>query len=189
MLDEFQEQSVDLLLRKGVYPYDYMDSLDHFNEPNLPPQTSFNNKLKDTECTDSDYQHAHNVWNSFHCKTFQDYHDLYLKSKHYLILYFGDVKTRFNFIHFLICNINTFLLLCSGCTFARGYLWIVSEYVSKELWFGPSSFCFRASTQLVCYAQINRCKSHSDAWSSNVQDDRWWTERWNMYDQQEICQS
>ena len=117
LLEEFQEQPSDLILRKGVYPYDYMDSMDRFNETNLPTQTSFNNKLKDTECTDADYQHAHNVWKSFHCKTFQDYHDLYLKSMHFFFLSLRQYN-----ICFIYYGNQVSFVLCSGCPIARRYL-------------------------------------------------------------------
>ena len=35
------EGDTDLLVRKGVYPYDYMDSFDKFNETELPPINEF----------------------------------------------------------------------------------------------------------------------------------------------------
>ena len=47
---------LDLLLRKGVYPYDYMDSFDKFDEEELPPKDEFYSKLKDEEITDEDLQ-------------------------------------------------------------------------------------------------------------------------------------
>ena len=34
-----------LLLRKGVYPYEYMDSWERFNETSLPPKESFYSEL------------------------------------------------------------------------------------------------------------------------------------------------
>ena len=45
----------DLIRRKGVYPYDYMDSVDRFDETELPPQGAFYNKLSGNSCSDSDY--------------------------------------------------------------------------------------------------------------------------------------
>lgn len=69
-----------LLLRKGVYPYTYFDSMDRFKETQLPPREAFYNDLKEEECSEEDYIHAQNVWTLFHMKTLQDYHDLYLKS-------------------------------------------------------------------------------------------------------------
>ena len=55
-----------LLLRKGVYPYDYMDGVERFEEPILPPKESFYNILNDEHISDEDYAHAIIVFNSFH---------------------------------------------------------------------------------------------------------------------------
>ena len=72
--------NTSLLTRKGVYPYDYVSSLNKLSETQLPPKEEFYSKLNDEHITDEDYQHAINVWNTFGCKTLRDYHDLYLKS-------------------------------------------------------------------------------------------------------------
>ena len=50
-----------LLLRKGVYPYEYMDSWERFNETSLPPKESFYSKLNKEDTTDKDYAHAQKV--------------------------------------------------------------------------------------------------------------------------------
>ena len=64
---------VDVLLRKGFYPYEYIDSLDKFNETQLPPTDKFYSKLTDEKIKDTDYTHAQQVWNEFNCKTLGDY--------------------------------------------------------------------------------------------------------------------
>ena len=43
-----------LLLRKGVYPYEYMDSWERFNETELPPKESFYSKLNLEDITGED---------------------------------------------------------------------------------------------------------------------------------------
>ena len=68
-----------LLLRKGVYPYEYMDSLARFQETELPPIAAFASKLSDTTCSQEDYAHALKVWKAFDLQTLGQYHDLYLK--------------------------------------------------------------------------------------------------------------
>ena len=70
--------ALDLLTRKGVYPYDYVSSIEKLSEKQLPPKEEFYSKLNDEDITDADYQHALNVWNKFQCQTIRDYHDLYL---------------------------------------------------------------------------------------------------------------
>ena len=86
------KKNVNLLTRKGVYPYDYVSSLEKLSETQLPPKEEFYSKLNDEDITDDDYQHAINVWNTFRCKTIRDYHDLYLKSD---VLLLSDVFENF----------------------------------------------------------------------------------------------
>ena len=74
------KHNTSLLTRKGVYPYDYVTSINKLKETKLPSKDEFYSKLYDEEITDEDYKHANNVWNTFNCQTLQDYHDLYLKS-------------------------------------------------------------------------------------------------------------
>ena len=70
---------LDLLLRKQVYPYEYMDSWDRFIETSLPPKEAFYNKLRGQALSDDEYAHAQKVWSTFGCKTILDYHHIYLK--------------------------------------------------------------------------------------------------------------
>ena len=84
---EIMKDNVELLLRKGVFPYDYVTNLEKLSETQLPPKEEFYSKLND-----EDYQHAINVWRTFRCKTIRDYHDLYLKSD---VLLLADVFENF----------------------------------------------------------------------------------------------
>ena len=43
-----------LLIRKGVYPYEYMDSWENFNETELPDKESFYSELNKQGITDED---------------------------------------------------------------------------------------------------------------------------------------
>ena len=69
-----------LLLRKGVYPYEYMDSREKFNETELPDKESFYSELNKEGITDEDYILAQKVWDIFEIKNFGEYHDLYVQS-------------------------------------------------------------------------------------------------------------
>ena len=69
-----------LLLRKGVYPYEYMDSWKRFKEESLPDKESFYSELNNEHITDEDYAHAQKVWDTFKIKNLGEYHDLYVQS-------------------------------------------------------------------------------------------------------------
>ena len=65
--------------RKGVYPYDYMDSIVRFDETKLPSQNALFSKLSGSPCSDLEYTHATREWTDFGCRTMADYHDIYLQ--------------------------------------------------------------------------------------------------------------
>ena len=70
---------IELVLRKGIYPYDYIDGLHRFDETSLPTPDKFKNKLNDSEISQEDYQHALRVWDELEMKTLGDYSDFYVK--------------------------------------------------------------------------------------------------------------
>ncbi|KAL9959211.1 hypothetical protein ACROYT_G036308 [Oculina patagonica] len=74
------EQNAELLYKKGIFPYEYMDSWERFNETSLPEKEKFYSKLNDEHVTDEEYEHANSVWKTFGCETLGDYHNLYVKT-------------------------------------------------------------------------------------------------------------
>ena len=68
-----------LLLRKGVYPYEYIDSWERFDETLLPDKGTFYSKLNLEDITDKDYEHAQKVWEVFETKSLGDYHELHVQ--------------------------------------------------------------------------------------------------------------
>ena len=81
-----------LLLRKGVYPYEYMDNWERFNETSLPSKESFYSNLNMEDIDDIDYRHGNNVFKSFKLENLGVYHDLYVKSNTLLL---ADVFENF----------------------------------------------------------------------------------------------
>ena len=69
-----------LLLRKGVYPYKYMDSWERFDETSLPDKKAFYSELYLEDITSEDYTHAQKVFEELKLKNLGDYHDLYVQS-------------------------------------------------------------------------------------------------------------
>ena len=88
----FQKEKFELMRKKGVYPYDYMDSFEKFNKTELPTKEEFYSILNNEHITDEDYSHSQKVWNTFKLQTMGEYHDLYLKSD---ILLLADVFENF----------------------------------------------------------------------------------------------
>ena len=56
-----------------------MDNTDKFDQEGLPKIESFYSQLSQKSISDKDYTHAKNVYKKMNCKTFKDYHLLYLK--------------------------------------------------------------------------------------------------------------
>ena len=88
---KFKGEKLNLMAQKGVYPYDYMDSFDKFNEK-LPTKEDFYSILNNQHISDDEYKHAQNVWSTFSLKNMGEYHNLYLKSD---ILLLADVFENF----------------------------------------------------------------------------------------------
>ena len=75
-----QKELFEMVKKKGIFPYDYIDSINRFEETRLPNRRDFNNKLRDTRVEVQDYRGAKLTWKKLHCKNLGDYHDVYLKS-------------------------------------------------------------------------------------------------------------
>ena len=69
-----------LLLRKGVYPYEYMDNWERFNETLLPSKESFYSNVNMENIEEIDYRHGNNVFKIFKLNNLGEYHDLYVQS-------------------------------------------------------------------------------------------------------------
>ena len=57
-----------LLLRKGIYPYEYMDSWERFDETKLPNKKAFYSELNLDDIIDEDYIHAKKVFEELKIK-------------------------------------------------------------------------------------------------------------------------
>lgn len=67
-----------LIREKGIYPYEYMDSFEKFNEEKLCNHKEFYSKLTGKNVSEDEYNRALEVFKRY-CKNMGDYHDLYLK--------------------------------------------------------------------------------------------------------------
>ena len=77
-----------MFLRKGVYPYEYMNDWEKFNETSLHSYS----KLNMEDIADANYKHGKRVCTDFKIKNLGKYHDLYLKSD---TLFLAEVLKNF----------------------------------------------------------------------------------------------
>ena len=69
-----------LLLKKGVYPYEYMNDWKRFEESKLPSHNEFYSNLNLKNISKEDLKHAQKVLDTFNIKNLGEYHDLYVQS-------------------------------------------------------------------------------------------------------------
>ena len=69
-----------LLLRKEIYPYEYIDSWERFDETSFADEEAFYSSLNMKGITSVDYRYAKRVYKEFKSKNQGDYHDLFVKS-------------------------------------------------------------------------------------------------------------
>ena len=81
-----------LLLRKGVYPYEYMDSWERYDETSSPDKEAFYSSLNMGDITDIDYGHEKKVFKNFDNKNLGECYDLYVQND---ILLLPDVFENF----------------------------------------------------------------------------------------------
>lgn len=111
----FDGEKLDLLKRKGVYPYEWLDSIDKLDETELPPIEAFFSILSGSGIFEEEYSHAQRVWKTFRMKTMRDYHNLYNRSD---VLLLCDVFENFR----KVCKENYDLDPCWYYT-APGLAW------------------------------------------------------------------
>ena len=86
------EQQVDTVAQKQVFCQDYIDCEERLSEQNLPPPSAFYDRINDQHISESDYDHAKQLWSLCDMNTLEDYlrHHLTVQS-----LLFADVFENF----------------------------------------------------------------------------------------------
>ena len=117
-IHEFSDRGINkliLLLRKGVYPYEYMDSWERFDEALLPKKKDFYSNLNLENVTSIDYSHAKRVFKKINNKNIGDYHDLCVQNdKLLLVEIFENFRNKY---------IETYELDPANFLFVTGLRW------------------------------------------------------------------
>jgi hypothetical protein len=88
----YSGEKLDLLCRKGYYPYEWVDNDEKLNHVGLPGRDNFHSTLTKESISEDNYNHALNVYDKLGCKPFKDYHMTYLKCD---VLLLADVFGNF----------------------------------------------------------------------------------------------
>ena len=88
----YAEDKLSLLTRKGIFPYEYMNSPEKLKATQLPSKEALYSRLNDEGIGDENYAHAREVWKTFEMKNLEDYHNLYNKVD---VLLLSDVFENF----------------------------------------------------------------------------------------------
>ena len=86
------EKDLFLLTEKGVYPSDYCNDFNKFNDTELPEKEHFYSRLSEEDLSDADYERAKLIWKHFNIKNLSEYHDLSLETD---VLLLTDVYENF----------------------------------------------------------------------------------------------
>ena len=81
-----------LMIKKGVYPYEFVSDESKFLIEGLPNINSFHSQLRGESINNEQYTYAKLVYETMNCKNFGDYHDLYLKCD---VLLLTDIMQNF----------------------------------------------------------------------------------------------
>ena len=84
-----------LQLRKGVYPDEYMNTWERFDETSLPNKEDLYSSLNMENITDADYEHAKKIFKEFKTNNLGDYHNFYVQINTLLLAdVFGKFRTK-----------------------------------------------------------------------------------------------
>ena len=101
-MSEFPSDKLEILKRKDAYPYEWVDSYEKFNYPQLPPKECFYSSLKDGKRDRSDghisgvqYSHLKNVWDIFNFQNLKTFTIIIWKKIYYYYYYQMYLKNLF----------------------------------------------------------------------------------------------
>ena len=96
----FAGKNFELFTEKGVFPYEYLTSVEKLEDQKLPAQKDFYSHLKQSGISEVEYTKAQNVWKRLNCNNLGSYMEAYCKSDVHLLAdvwknFCGEVFTHF----------------------------------------------------------------------------------------------
>ena len=111
-------EKIKLLLRKGVYPYEYMDSWEKIKLSVPLNKKHYYSELNDSNINDSDIKHVKNICSTLNINNLGEYHDLYVQSDTTLL---ADVFENFRNKCLAVDNLDpTYYLSAPGLSWQSG---------------------------------------------------------------------
>ena len=90
---ELTEERLELITRKGFFPYEWVTSLERLQTTkSMPPRQEFHSVLRGESISTEDWLHAKRVFDAFRCENMEEYMMLYLRTDVYLL---GEVFLAF----------------------------------------------------------------------------------------------
>lgn len=77
---DLDEELFELLTQKGVFPYEYIKTIDDLQKTSLPKKEYFYDRVKASHVSNEAYERALYVWKKFKCKTIWEYSKIYLQT-------------------------------------------------------------------------------------------------------------
>ena len=96
---QMDEDLFELLTRKGVYPYEYMDSWEKMEKASLPNKEDYFSKLSGS-ISEKDYMFAQEIWEKFNLQNLGELHDLYMGTDVNLLADVYETFREFNLKHY-----------------------------------------------------------------------------------------
>lgn len=100
LFDSHENAKRELLLRKGVFCYDFVTGIKQMKQSLLPKKEQFFSSLTDEHISQDDYDHAEKVYEQFECENLADYMMIYLRLDCFLLAecflnFRDDIMTQF----------------------------------------------------------------------------------------------
>ena len=118
-------EDFELLSRKGVYPYQFMDSHEKFQMRELPSRSCFYNDITKKDISDEDYEFVQTLWDRFGMETMGSLHDLYMICDTLLLSDIFDNFRNFSLKHYGLDPAHF--------TTAPGLSWSASLLLTKQV--------------------------------------------------------